>query len=233
MTTTSGPPMRTGPTGTTVVCGWNSRLTSLYGWRTFTTRSTPSMASSMVRSCSLVRSSPITPTTVRSTPWERCGTSPASRMRRNTASCCSGVHPACRTTIMASSRASPDVRGRKCNASRPTRDGRRLFLARYHPTSAARHAGRGPLGTGPPTPPRSAWGGPIPPATRNGSRNPVGAYWAGNPAVQAAPHRGIPPDHGTALPPSRGSLQAPCPCTRPDPRVCLHFSTAGQPRATV
>ena len=76
------PPTLTPRTSTTVSFGWNSRLTSLYGLRIATTRSTPGMAS---RGSAVSSSrSPMTPMTVTRSPLETWADAPTSSTRATT-----------------------------------------------------------------------------------------------------------------------------------------------------
>jgi hypothetical protein len=81
MTITSSPPMRTSPMVTTVPSGLKVRLASLYGEEIRSTSWTPSSISIRpVSGCPW----PTAPSTVRSTPVDRCTSMPISIRRATT-----------------------------------------------------------------------------------------------------------------------------------------------------
>src|SRR5919106_2548436 len=97
ITMTSSPPMRTSPTDTTVPSGLKVRLASLYGEEILTTSWTPSSISIRPGSgCPC----PTAPSTVRSTPVDRCTSMPISTRRATTCAIWSSVARSCMTTTM-------------------------------------------------------------------------------------------------------------------------------------
>ncbi len=110
------------PTSTTVGPGRKSRDASLKGFKTRMHSATPGSATNIPASAARL-SSPTTPMMVRSSPRERCGAKPSSRMRARTTSISASEACIFMTTIMAGSRAIPyhrckePIRGRLFSGS--------------------------------------------------------------------------------------------------------------------